>query len=296
MIDIFFTVERMIDERWLRQDTHRYYRQTAHRWVEDMQLHDLSEITTDLVVQWRKKVADRGCSASTLNTYHRGMRAILNFAREKRLVETNPFEEVKLIHIGRRIKKTLPPSLLDDAIRILSNWGDDGYFWCLVVKVLYYTGIRRQQLPGIKWGDLNEVDGALSIRASTSKTDREWFVPLDDDLLQELLEFRVMTNNRLHREVKHDEQMFRVQLWNNRYAGNELSRSQVSGFFRRLSEKQGVAISSHRFRHTFATHLVRHDLKSAQEILGHTNIRTTMDYVYPELDQMKELVKKLPRL
>ncbi|WP_420919259.1 site-specific integrase [Yersinia bercovieri] len=56
-------------------------------------------------------------------------------------------------------------------------------------------------------------------------------------------------------------------------------------FYRRLSRDSGFDISSHRFRHTLATELMKspdRNLKLVKDLLGHRNVSTTMEYI--ELD------------
>lgn len=94
-------------------------------------------------------------------------------------------------------------------------------------------------------------------------------------------------------------QMFNVTSFYPRYSGTALTEAQVTGFFKRLTQVSGIQVSAHRLRHTLATELTRgenRDLKAVQDLLGHTDIRTTMGYVHTNTDQMRRLYDGLPAL
>ena len=66
---------------------------------------------------------------------------------------------------------------------------------------------------------------------------------------------------------------------------------QLSGTFERLSKTLGIRITPHRLRHTMATELAaRKDIRTLQQLLGHTDIQTTMQYVHPDMDRMRNLL------
>ena len=70
----------------------------------------------------------------------------------------------------------------------------------------------------------------------------------------------------------------------------------MGGFFKRLSKQLAGKVSSHRLRHTMATQLAKgpnRDLKALQQVLGHTNLKTTLEYVHPELEQLRSFLNQL---
>jgi len=76
-----------------------------------------------------------------------------------------------------------------------------------------------------------------------------------------------------------------------------LDGEQVARFFRKLSNLSGVKISAHRLRHTMATAVAQSgenpDIKSLQYILGHVDVRTTMEYVEPKREHLSAVLDKL---
>lgn len=167
----------------------------------------------------------------------------------------------------------------------------------MIIRTLFYTGVRRRQIVEARWGDIDFQKDRWLIRAETSKTHRQWYLPLHPRVLQDLRTLHEITRQRLLANPAASRQVFAVPLWYPRYKGAELTDAQVSGFFRRLSEVLGSPLSPHRIRHTIATLLAQHgDIRTLQELLGHTNLSTTMVYVHPDLDRMRKLTDRLPSI
>lgn len=64
----------------------------------------------------------------------------------------------------------------------------------------------------------------------------------------------------------------------------------VSNVFEYISKRIGIQISPHRFRHTPGTNLMKQpdrNLHLVKKLLGHTDIRTTLEYVEPDINSMK---------
>jgi integrase len=126
-----------------------------------------------------------------------------------------------------------------------------------------------------------------------SKTKREWVIPMPDELREDLLYLRQKT---MAKAPLMGQQVFRIQLFNARFAGTEMSPEQAGGAFKKLSQVLGERITPHRLRHTMATELAQGeypDLRSLQYLLGHTDLRMTMEYINPEMRQIESLLSKL---
>ncbi len=165
-----------------------------------------------------------------------------------------------------------------------------------MARLLYFTGMRRRQITSLRWSDINFKDSVILLTAERCKTKRDWTIPIPTACLQDLIRLRERTEARIGGAIKASDQVFWVQLFYSRYKGKELSPEQMGGFFRRLSKELAGQVSSHRLRHTMATELAKgpnRDLKALQQVLGHTNLRTTLEYVHPELEQLRRFLNQL---
>lgn len=74
---------------------------------------------------------------------------------------------------------------------------------------------------------------------------------------------------------------------------NVLTLDRVSNVFEYISKRIGIQVTPHRFRHTLGTDLMKEperNLHLVKELLGHTNIKTTLEYVEADLGCIKMLL------
>ncbi|WP_172600394.1 tyrosine-type recombinase/integrase [Sulfurivermis fontis] len=286
-------------ENLVRPATARTYEQAVRRWTEETGMSCIEAITRDDVLKWRNDILSRA-RPETWNKYRRHLRALFNYAVSRGWLGTNIFSAVPPARAGTRLKKTVDVDVVRKALVFLDDEDESlrpGWFWAMVVRAIYFTGVRRRQIVELRWGDVNLDAGTWRIRAETCKTHREWFLPLVPQVVEDLTELYRRTCERLKGKPGKHYQVYNVSLFYPRYKGPELKEDQIGGFFHRLSEALEEPITSHRLRHTMATMLAVHgDIRTLQEILGHTNLSTTMVYVHPDVERMRSLMARLPNL
>jgi len=72
-----------------------------------------------------------------------------------------------------------------------------------------------------------------------------------------------------------------------------MNAGHLSKGFTDLSKRLGFLVSPHRFRHTLGTSLMRNakaNLHLVKALLGHTSFSTTLEYIEPDMEQMRELL------
>jgi len=277
-------------------------------FTKDTGVSDASEISKHTLNLWKQELLQRTRS-TTCNSYFRQIKSLILFAVEEELIPQNPFLKFKMAKEATHQFKSISQNDITQLIRSLEsseNRLNPSWFWITVIRTLYYTGIRRRQLVGLTWSDIDFDKHTLLLQSKYSKTMREWVIPLHDDIYEELLILK-KKNQLIYKcdKTLKTMQVFNITLFNPKHHGERMTEEQLSGFFKNLSRKTNIKCSAHRFRHRLATDLVNQkgNIKDVQYLLGHSNVKTTLGYVSTDLHQMRTTLKtttpilpKKPRL
>lgn len=209
----------------------------------------------------------------------------------------DPFEDICFSPVYQRKCKTISHGSIQNIIQTISDNPESycpDWFWIRVTRFFYLTGIRRRQLVFIQWQDIDFKNKTLTLRADGSKNYLERKLPLTSKLIADLKFIQAK-----HRQIGHynkNSQVFNITLFNKKYSGTKTNETQLSGFYKRFSKHTGIQVSPHRFRHTMASNLGNHpniNLSVLSNILGHTNIKVTQQYIERKLNPQRELIEML---
>ncbi|RMD65718.1 site-specific integrase [Candidatus Parcubacteria bacterium] len=280
-------------------ETVKSYEQAVRIWVSDTDILNVEDITVDAVLKWRKNVVERS-SAQTFNKYRRHLRAIFSWAIKQGLVHKNPFSEVEAAPVLHRRKKSVATDLLKEALDYLESNDctlEPCWLWATIIRTFFYTGMRRRQLVSLNWRDVDLKNSTWTIRAEYSKTRRELVLPIAPALKPHIFRLKDETERKIGGIPDRNMQVFCAPLFNPRLKQGRLTEEQISDFFRRISEKLSEPISAHKIRHTVATLLASsNNIRVVQDLLGHVSIHTTMQYIHPDISELRRLLTTLPTL
>lgn len=264
----------------------------------------VSDINRNLLIRWRTWLLEtKKRSPATYSNYRRHLFALLRWCQIQGWDAGTTMQNVKAaneIGLGKKTMELIP---LRDAMRKVGKEETSalpGWFWVNVMTFLYFSAVRRRQLVGLCWGDIDRKRMTILLRSEHSKTKLEWTIPLSPALLPVLDDMQARAGEVMEaahgRKLRRDDQVFNVTLFSGCYrtGGKPATRmtvDHVSGAFKRIKNSTGMEIGAHRFRHTTATKLAKEgNLKELQQLLGHTNLSTTMGYVAPDITRMRDMM------
>jgi len=300
-------LKSFLQSRILRPKSIENYRAVCRHFTAFLVTDEsLENIERDCLIQYREYVLGRA-SPVTFNNYRRHLNALFSYAIDIGKLNENPWRRVRGAPTLQAKPKMVNTEDLLHGLDLfqkhaIKTWGDSGTnwakFWTALVHTLYFTGMRRRQIVELEWSDIDLEARSITLRAESSKTRKEWMVPLPHQLYGELFALRQITENFLGHVPEGHTRVFDPRPFTpctGRRMENPLSVGRLSLFFRRLSDRAGIRMSSHRIRHTTATTLVNkgNNLKAAQIILGHSDVRTTLGYVHPNLDDLRKVSDSL---
>lgn len=193
------------------------------------------------------------------------------------------------INISRpKLKKSIPRSLsMEDIDKLLDIQLDTVFDYRnkAMIELMYGAGLRVSELISL---DLHSIDFVNCLIRITGKGSKERMVPIGEYSIYYL---------KLYLEKR--DSMLKKEACNALFLNNHGKRMTRQGFFKNLKQilkKQGLRedIHPHTLRHSFATHLLSRgaDLRSIQELLGHSDISTTKIYTHVSDEKVMEDYKK----
>lgn len=201
------------------------------------------------------------------------LRNFFRFLEQEKMVKKNPTDSIEI----PKIRKTLPTVLSQNEIETLLdidlnnkyNYRDKA-----MLELMYATGTRISELINIKITDINLTNGTVIVFGKGSK---ERIIPIEDYTLKYV---EIYINNYRGELLK--KKINNYLFLNSR--GEKISRQSFFKMIKLLAIKKGIKkdFSPHTLRHSFATHLLENgaDLRSIQELLGHSDISTTQIYTH----------------
>lgn len=189
---------------------------------------------------------------------------------KENLVDTDVSEFIERPKLKKALPKTLSVEEIERLLDINLLTPFD-YRNKAMLELMYGCGLRVSELVNLENNDLDMINCLIRI---TGKGNKDRIIPIGEYSIYYLKEYLKVREKLLKRKVCN-------KLFLNNH-GQGISRQ---GFFKILKEiliKKNLNsdVSPHTLRHSFATHLINRgaDLRSIQEMLGHTDISTTKIY------------------
>lgn len=285
--------------RTVRPPTASTYRYYVKRVTDHTQIDTPRACTIETAIAFRDALL-KTSKPVTWNSARRHLIALWKHAIKLKLTKTNPWSELRPGQVFAKAK-TVKDDDFAAALAFLTTHSHrfkPARMWHTLFLTFADTGMRRSQLVGLNWGDLNFIKGTILLRASTSKTHREYTVPISNAIVAGLLQLRCDALACWGNEAGFEEsQVFNVRLHRTLVPQAEsLTNDAVTKFFTRLATLSQSSLSCHRLRHRIATRLLEKNsthVKNVQALLGHTDVATTLGYVSPDLRALKAAIESL---
>ena len=259
------------DEKMASENTRQSYKRDISRFVNEFTGCEIREVTDGMVEGYMECLRSDGRAPSSVSRSLASIRAFYQYLISRGLVEKNPTSNVKV----EKIKKKLPEVLSGSEVTLLlaQPVGTDfkRYRDRAMLELLYATGIRVSELIALDIGDLN-IDGGYIMCRSLSK---ERIIPLYAAAQKAVQAYVSCAREVMIKE--HGEQALFVNC-----SGRRLTRQGFWKLIKFYTNKANIKkeITPRALRHSFAAHLLENgaDLRSVQEMMGHSDISTTQVY------------------
>jgi len=230
----------------------------------------------------------RGLKAGTVARRLSALRQFYLFLYSDGLRMDNPAKNIESPRPEQKLPKVLSESDVDrllDTAEVQAKGGGLGEKRLhALVETLYATGLRVSELVTLPKRAVGPDTAMIMVRG---KGGRERMVPLGDKARHALMAHMDAVRASPFKDSPY--------LFPSRGKEGFLTRRRVGQLMKDLAVAAGVmpsAVSPHKMRHAFATHLLAHgaDLRAVQQMLGHADISTTQIYTHVLEERLKSLV------
>ncbi|MDD3187017.1 MAG: tyrosine recombinase [Bacilli bacterium] len=209
------------------------------------------------------------------------LKELYKYFESEELINFNPFSNIDM----PKLKKVIPVVLSVEEVDMLLAFElrtELDYRNKAMIELMYSTGLRISELINIKLYDIDLENDTLKVIGKGSK---ERMLPIGDIAIK-YLEIYLYKYRNVILKGKNSDYLFVNS------TGNMLSRQSFYLILKNIARRVGVKthFSPHTIRHSFATHLLNNgaDLRSIQELLGHSSISTTQIYTHVSTKHLRD--------
>lgn len=247
----------------------------------------LVNVSREQITGYMTQLKEKGLAAATIARKLAAIKAFYRFMTAEGYMDANPAEVVEAGTKGIKLPRVLSE---DEVVRLL-NQPDittaEGFRDRTMLEVLYATGMRVSELINLT---LERVDLNMKYIIAFGKGSKERIVPLGSVAAEFLQQYLEKVRPKLTHAGRNTNIVFLA------FGGHELTRQRFWQIIRGYGRKANInkALTPHILRHSFATHLLDNgaDLRSVQELLGHSDISTTQIYTHLTNKRLRDIYAK----
>ena len=212
-------------------------------------------------------------NSNTISRTISSLKSFYKFLEINKYTNTNPLTTIISPKTARKLPKVLSEEEVNKLLDINLN-NDFDYRNKAMLELMYSSGLRVSELINLT---VNDVDLKNSLVRIFGKGSKERIVPLNDYATEALNNYILYHRPKLFKQKENN------YLFLNNH-GNQMTRQGFFKTLKKIAKEKGIKseLSPHTLRHSFATHLLKYgaDLRSIQELLGHSDISTTQIYTH----------------
>ena len=258
----------------LSKNTTNSYRRDLNKFSKFLKasgVNDFESLTEEMCSAWIADLFQNNVSARSIQRHVSSAKGFFNYLKKSGVVRNSPFELIN----SPKSPSHLPNILSPEEVSQLLNFKPKNVQEkrdLAIIELIYSSGLRVSETVNTNLGDFEDNKNFLRVLGKGSKTR---LVPVGR-YAKNAIEDWIIERNKL---ATKDGSLF-VNL-----RGNRITTRSVQQRLKNIAIMQGLPpVNPHMLRHSFATHLLESsgDLRSIQELLGHSSLSTTQ--IYTRLD------------
>ncbi len=276
-------------EKGLAKNTLESYRRDLDKFLAYMQKQKKTapgDVDRHDINAFIGELKNKGHATSTISRCVASIRSFFNFLLQEGIIEGNPALELESPRIEKKLPRVLTTAEVDKLLGQPKPQANNGLRDRAMLELLYASGIRVSELVSLNITDFDSRVGYLRCRGKGMK---ERIVPIGSVAISYVNQYLRNARSKL---VKSNEE---TALFVNHH-GCRMTRQGFWKILKKYARQSNIQgdITPHTLRHSFATHLLENgaDLRSVQEMLGHSDISTTQIYTQITRKKIREVYDK----
>ena len=256
-------------------------------WLGFKSADSLISVERQQVTDYLTWLKEKGLAAATIARKLAAVKSFYRFMMAEGYMDVNPAEVVEAGTKGIRLPRVLSE---DEVLRLLDQpdiTTAEGLRDRTMLEVLYATGMRVSELINLT---LDRVNLNMKYIIAFGKGSKERIIPLGSVAAGFLQKYLDEVRSKLVHEDRASDIVFLAQ------GGHALTRQRFWQIIRAYGKEARIkkTLTPHILRHSFATHLLDNgaDLRSVQELLGHSDISTTQIYTHLTNKRLRDIYAK----
>ncbi|QQE10128.1 site-specific tyrosine recombinase XerD [Planctomycetota bacterium] len=256
-------------------------------WMIDHNVRSWPSLSLERIaehIQWLHK--SQKLIDSSVARHVATIRVFTRFLTVRGYVENDPAEKIVQPKVWRRLPNVLSQEQVEALLNAPDRSDPLGLRDVALLELLYASGLRASEIANLKERDIHWDMGAARV---LGKGNKERVVPIGDAAMRALGEYINNARPRLLENRKHQRHVFLSR------TGQPITRIVVWQIIKRQAKTAGLSdVHPHTLRHSFATHLLvgGADLRVVQELLGHSDIKTTELYTHIDRSRLKDVLTR----
>lgn len=271
----------LLIDKGYSNNTIESYKRDLEKFLIFNKNKDINSIKNNDLKEYIKYLNEEKLNEKSIARNISSIKSFYKFLSIQKYIVSNPSDAL----YQPKLKKSLPIILTEEEVlKLLDIKLTDNFSYRnkAMLELMYATGLRVSELVNLK---LQDIDLNQDIIRTFGKGSKERVIPIGD-YAKEYLEKYIYEYRGSMLKKEMNEYLF----LNNH--GKKMSRQGFFKIIKKIAGEKGITkdLSPHTLRHSFASHLLKYgaDLRTIQELLGHSDISTTQIYTHITNEELKK--------
>lgn len=269
------------------QDSYRFDLLDFSKYLEENKINDLKNLDEKDIINYLTYLKDdKKLKARSIERHITTLRMLYKYLIKNEILTNDITANIDNLKLGRHLPDVLTVDEVNDLLDIKINTVFDIRTKAML-EIMYSSGLRVSELVNLELSDIDTYNDTILINGKGSK---ERIVPIGEYSKKYLNDYLQVRNELIKRKNGNPDKLF----LNNH--GMPITRNGFNFLLNNILKEKGIKknITPHTLRHSFATHMLDNgaDLRSIQELLGHSDIVTTRIYTHVSKKQIHDKYKE----